>query len=251
MISVVVLALNEEARLPACLRALANQSAHELIVADGGSGDATAAIASAAGARVVVSERGRAAQANRGAAAAAGDVFLFLHADTRLGPGALEAVAQALAADPRVVGGSFTLRFDDHRPALRLFGAIGDLAHRLSSSLYGDRGIFVRRDAFEALGGFGPLPFMEDYDFGRRLRRRGRIRILRRPVTTSAREFERQGPWRLGAKIVACLLGFRLGVSPLRLRRFYYGHDGNERYECAGCDHAAPRATGHPRKESA
>jgi len=226
VISVIVLTLDEEVHLPACLLALADQAPHELIVVDGGSVDRTVEIASAAGARVVISERGRAPQANRGAAAAAADILLFVHADTRLAPGALELVEQTLAADPSIVGGSFTMRFDDRHTLYRLYAVFGDLYHRLSRSLYGDRGIFVRRGAFVAIGGFRPLPFMEDYELGRRLRRHGRIRILRRPVVTSAREFRRQGPLILGAKVWACLLAYRLGVAPQRLRRFYYGDNG-------------------------
>ena len=194
MISVIVLALNEEARLPACLAALAGQAPHELLVVDGGSTDRTVASARAAGARVIVSEPGRAVRPNRGASDAAGDVLLFVHADTRLAPGALELVEQTLAADPGIVGGSFTLRFDRPGAVLRLFEILGDLYHCVSTSLYGDRGIFVRRGAFGALQGFRPLPFMEEYDLGRRLPRLGRVCILHRPVVTSAREFESQGP---------------------------------------------------------
>ncbi len=228
MISVIVVALDEEDRLPACLAALAGQPPHELLLVDGGSNDRTVELARAAGARVIVTERGRAAQANRGAAAAAGDVLLFLHADTCVAPGALQLIEATLAADRRVVGGCFTLCFDDDRPALRLFAALGDAYHRVVRSLYGDRGIFVRRDAFVALGGFAPLAFMEDYDFGRRLGHLGRRVILPLRVVTSAREFDRQGPWRLAAKIVVCIVGFRLGVAPARLRGFYYARDGND-----------------------
>ena len=227
MISVIVLALDEEVRLPACLAALAGQAPHELIVVDGGSSDRSVEIARAAGAQVIASEPGRALQANHGAAAAVGDILLFVHADTRLAPGALELVEQTLAADPGIVGGSFTLRFDHAGVILRLFEAFGGLYHHVFKSLYGDRGIFVRRSAFLALHGFRPLPFMEDYDLGRRLPRLGRIRILCRPVTTSAREFEAQGPFVLGVKLCVCLMGFRAGVEPRILRRFYYGRGGD------------------------
>jgi rSAM/selenodomain-associated transferase 2 len=225
VISVIVLTLDESVRLPACLAALAGQSPHELIVSDGGSADGTVAIASAAGARVVAGERGRAPQANRGAAAATGDVLLFLHADTRRAPGALALIEQTLAADPRIVGGTFTISFDDPRPLYRLLAALGNLHHVVSKSLYGDRGIFVRRGVFAAIGGFRPLPIMEDYDFGRRLQRYGHVRILRLPVVASAREFHRQGPLVLGVKTLLCLLAYRLGVAPQRLRRFYYGKE--------------------------
>jgi rSAM/selenodomain-associated transferase 2 len=249
VISVIVVALEEEDRLPACLAALAGQSPHEVLVVDGGSSDRTVDMAREAGARVIVAERGRAAQANRGAAEAVGDIFLFLHADTRVAPGALQLIEATLDADRRVVGGCFSLRFDDDRPALRLFAALGDAYHRVVRSLYGDRGIFVRRDAFVALGGFAPLPFMEDYDLGRRLGRLGRRVVLRLRVVTSAREFDRQGPWRLFAKIVVCIVGFRLGVAPARLRRFYYGRSGNDAGGPAGPRTPAADAPGGRGKE--
>jgi hypothetical protein len=184
-------------------------------------------------------------QANRGATDAAGDVLLFVHADTRLAPGALELVEQTLAADLGIAGGSFTLRFEGAGTALRLFEMLGDLYHRVSKSLYGDRGIFVRRSAFGALQGFRPLPFMEDYDLGRRLPRLGRVCILRRPVVTSAREFESQGPLILGVKLCLCLAGFRMGVPPRRLRRFYYGRGAHDRRRvAAGAGHVVPAAKG-------
>jgi rSAM/selenodomain-associated transferase 2 len=242
VISVIVLTLDEEVRLPACLAALAGQAPHELIVVDGGSTDRSVEIARAAGARVIVSEPGRAAQANRGAAAAARDILLFVHADTRLAPGALELVERTLSADPGIVGGSFTLRFDHAGAALHLFEILGGLYHRVFKSLYGDRGIFIRRGAFRALHGFRPLPFMEDYDLGRRLPRLGRICILRRPVTTSAREFDAQGPFVLGAKLCVCLAGFRVGVAPQRLRRFYYGRGGGARHGDHGAEHGGDGA---------
>ena len=238
----IVLTLDEEVRLPACLAALAGQAPHALLVVDGGSADRSVEIARAAGARVIASDPGRAVQANRGAAAAARDILLFVHADTRLAPGALELVERTLSADPGIVGGSFTLRFDNAGGALRRFETLGGLYHRFFKSLYGDRGIFVRRSAFRALHGFRPLPFMEDYDLGRRLPRVGRVCILRRPVTTSAREFDAQGPLVLGAKICVCLAGFRLGVAPQHLRRFYYGRGGD------GVEHGGRGPAPRPRR---
>ena len=103
----------------------------------------------------------------------------------------------------------------------------------------------MRRSAFDALHGFRPVPFMEDYDLGRRLRRLGRVCILRRPVVTSAREFNAQGPLMLGVKICLCLAGYRMGVSPRRLRRFYYGRGARDRRRsAAGTGHVMPEAKG-------
>jgi rSAM/selenodomain-associated transferase 2 len=226
VISVIIPTFDEEALLPGCLAALDGQVPHELIVADGGSSDTTPAIARAAGATIVVCGRGRAAQLDRGAAAARGDILLFVHADTRLPAGALARIEQALADDGRVVGGCFTLRFDDPTLQYRLMAAAGNVYHRLTRTQYGDRAMFVRRAAFVAAGGFRPLEIMEDVDLGRRLRRRGRTIVLRGPVITSAREFRRQGALRLVAKIAVAHAAFRLRVAPERIRRFYYGRQG-------------------------
>lgn len=226
MISVIIPTIDEELLLPDCLATLDGQVAHELIVADGGSTDATLAIAGAAGAHIVSSAPGRAAQLDSGAAQARGEVLLFVHADTRLPSGALARIEQVLANDPRIAGGCFTLRFDDPGSRYRFMAALGNAYHRLTRAQYGDRAMFARRAAFVAVGGFRPLAIMEDVDLGRRLRRRGRMVVLREPVTTSAREFRRQGAARLVAKIVIAHAAFRLGVAPERIERFYYGHHG-------------------------
>ena len=224
MISVIIPTLDEELLLPACLAALAGQTAHELIVADGGSADATLAIAAAAGARIVSSERGRAEQLNRGAAAARGEVLVFVHADTCLPGDLLARIGHLLADDPRIVGGCCTLRFDDSATRYRLMAALGNAYLRLTHAQYGDRAMFVRCATFAAVGGFRPLPIMDDADLGRRLRRAGRTVLLSGPVTTSAREFKRQGAVRLVAKLAIAHVAFWLGVEPERIHRFYYSH---------------------------
>ncbi len=229
MISVIIPTLDEEQLLPDCLMALRGQVAHELIVVDGGSSDATPAIAADAGANVVTSETGRAAQLNRGVGVARGDVLLFVHADTRLPGGALARIEQVLDADPRIAGGCFTSRFDDPAPRYRFMAAVGNAHGRLTRAQYGDRAMFVRRAVLAAVGGFRPLPIMEDVDLGRRLRGVGRTVVLAGPVTASARDFKRQGTVRLVAKIVIAHAAFWLGVAPARIDRFYYGPHGGSR----------------------
>ena len=169
-----------------------------------------------------------------------------MHADTRLAPGALELVEHTLAADPGIAGGSFTLRFDGPGAVLRLFEMLGDLYHPVSRLLHRRprRQGLVRRGAFDALHGFRTVPFMEDYDLGRRLRRLGDLQ-QRRPVVTSAREFNAQGPLMLGVKLCLCLAGYRMGVPPRRLRRFYYDRGARDRLRsAAGAGHVMPAAKG-------
>ncbi len=154
-ISVVIPAHNEGAIIAAAVAAVLAQSPHEVIVAPGESTDATAQLAERAGAQVVPSARGRARQMNAGAAAASGDVLLFLHADVRLPEGGLDAVRRVMAdgagADPAVVGGAFRLRLDSPRWSLRAIAWLSNLRSEISRVQMGDRAIFVRGSVFRDL----------------------------------------------------------------------------------------------------
>ena len=190
----------------------------ELIVADGGSRDGTI---DAAGrlARVIGGPLGRGAQLNAGAAVSRGETLLFLHADTRLPEGAPAAIAEALQ-DPGVVGGNFTLRFDSPGRAARFFSFIYRQQRRLGI-FYGDSAPFVRRAAFERLGGFRALPIMDDYDFVRRLHRLGRVVCLPQVAVTSARRWERDGLARTLARWIVIQSLFSAGVPATWLIRLY------------------------------
>ncbi len=219
-LSVIIPTLDERDTLTRCVASVRAAIAQcEIIVADGGSRDGTLATArSLAGVRALVAPRGRGAQLNAGAAAATGDVFLFLHADTRLPADAGSLVTSALT-DPGVVGGSFLLGFDSPHPLLRL----SSLASRLnrSWSTYGDQGFFFRREIFERLGGFAPLPLFEDVDFQSRVRQLGRCVKIQRPVTSSARRFLRVGIARQQLINAALVTAYHLGASPHWLARWY------------------------------
>ena len=200
--------------------ATAARVADEVIVADAGSPDDTAAIARAAGARVVDAPRGRGRQLATGAAAARGDVLLFVHADARLPPAARAAIERALA-DPEVGGGNFRLRFEPATAWARLFSRADDLRRRWLRIYYGDSGLFVRRAVYDALGGYRPLPILEDHDLARRLERATRTVYLREvAIVASARRFE-GAPVRTLA-IWAAIQGLAsAGVAPERLARLY------------------------------
>jgi rSAM/selenodomain-associated transferase 2 len=225
-VSIVVPTLDEAANLAWLLPDLrARWPAAEVVVADAGSGDHSGEIAGAQpGIRWLTAPRGRARQMNAGARLARGDALLFLHADTRLPDGALEAIAEVLA-DPSVVGGRFDVRFDSSRPIMRVVAWLMNRRSRLTGISTGDQGIFVRRAHFESLGGYPDIPLMEDIELSRRLKRRGRLAALPLCVTTAARKWEREGP----ARTIALMWGLRLlywaGVSPARLHRWYYGRE--------------------------
>ncbi len=223
-LSIVVPVLDEARHLETLLAELASTAPGvEVVVADGGSRDGSAEIAArAAGTRVVSGERGRARQMNLGAAAATGEALLFLHADTRLPPGASGAILRALA-DPAVAYGRFDVRFDNPGPAFRLIAGLMNLRSRLTGICTGDQAIFVRRAAFAALGGYPPISLMEDIELTRRLKRVGRFAPLRLQVTTAARKWEREGVARTVVLMWTLRLLHLCGVGPDRLHRWYYG----------------------------
>jgi len=221
MISVIVPTLNEAAALPKLLRALAAQDeAHEIIVADGGSADGTIALAAAAGARVVAAPRGRGAQLAAGATAARGEILWFVHADTAVPYTAMRALKHALDR-AGVVGGNFRLLFDGGTRFARFMAAFYAAIRHLGL-FYGDSGIFVRRDIYEAAGGIRPLALMEDYDFVRRMKRAGRIMCIRfPPLVTSSRRFAGRNPAAIVSGWLAIHALFALGVRSEVLARVY------------------------------
>jgi rSAM/selenodomain-associated transferase 2 len=223
-LSIVIPVLDEARRLESLLpELLTTCPGAEVVVVDGGSADGSADVAArTAGTRALRSDRGRARQMNAGARAASGDVLLFLHADTRLPPGAAEAVLHALA-DPAVAYGRFDVRFDSLRPAFRLIARLMNARSRLTGICTGDQAIFVRRATFEALGGYADIALMEDIELTRRLKRAGRLAALRLRVTTSGRKWERDGVARTVVLMWALRFLYVCGVRPARLHRWYYG----------------------------
>lgn len=219
VISVVIPAWCESAVIADSVRA-ALVVGDEVVVADAGSPDRTGEFAARAGARVVQAPRGRGAQLHAGALAARGDVLLFLHADARLEEGARSAIHASLA-DPRIIGGNFRVVFVPARGAARAFSYLYDLRRRVMSIYYGDSAIFVRRSLYDRLGGFRPIPLMEDYEFMRRIERAGRTRYLCRVrVEVSSRRF-RARPLRTLLLWARIQILYMLGVPPDRLARLY------------------------------
>jgi rSAM/selenodomain-associated transferase 2 len=216
-LTVVVPALNEAAGIERCLGALAPLRArgHEVIVADGGSADATVRLAAPLADRVIAAPRGRAVQMNAGAAAAAGDALLFLHADTRLPPQADRRVADALAAH---AWGRFDVAIDSDDPRLAVIAFFINRRSRLSGIATGDQAIFVRRDAFP---GFPPIALMEDVAFSRAMKRVSLPACLADRVLTSARRWERRGIARTVLLMWRLRYDYWRGADPDELARRY------------------------------
>jgi rSAM/selenodomain-associated transferase 2 len=221
LISIIVPILDEERTLAGLLDHLAQQPGPiEVVVVDGGSADGGRRIVldHPLGARLLDARRGRASQMNAGARAAAGDLLLFLHADTRLPPAGLAQLRAAAVGG--ALGGNFAIRWDDGRVFGWLLRHVARIQRRLGV-FYGDSGIWVRRDAFEALGSYPEIPIMEDYVLARRLARTGRSARLPVAVVSSARRWRRLGIPRTVASWVVIRWAFVAGVSPERLARLY------------------------------
>lgn len=222
LISVIVPALDEAGEIAALLDHLAGlEGRWEVIVCDGGSSDATAALAAdhPLAPRVLRGARGRSRQQNLGATAARGDALLFLHADSRLPAGAYRSLEAALA-QPGCPGGNFALRFDGDDAFSWVLTAWYAVQRRFGT-YYGDSSLWVRSDAWAALGGFRELPIMEDHDLVQRLERMGGTRCLPGPAITSSRRWRRLGVRRTLLSWVVIRLGWHLGVPPSRLAGLY------------------------------
>ncbi len=215
MLSIIVPTLNEATGIAAALRRLAplRQRGAEVIVADGGSDDGTAAIAGPHADRVVVAPRGRASQMNAGARRASGDVLLFLHADTVL-PDQADALIAMMLADPRLLWGRFDVRIEGRHFLLPVVAAMMNLRSQITGICTGDQALFVRRPIFVEIDGFPDIPLMEDIAISKVLRGRSPPACLSARVTTSGRR------WESGGVLRTILLMWRLrfdywrGVDP-------------------------------------
>ena len=220
-ISVIVPALNEASRIGELIESLLRQDpACEVIVADGESQDSTVIVAAAAGARVLPAEPGRGRQLARGADLAMGDVFLFLHADTRFPAGGLAAIRRHLA-DPFLNGGNFRVLFDGDDDFSRWLNSFYAWFRR-KGLYYGDSAVFVRGDVYRALGGIRPIALMEDFDFTRRMERYGgTVCIHDPPVVTSSRRFAGRKPAAIVSQWLFIHAAYLAGVPPPVLARLY------------------------------
>lgn len=216
-ISTIVPTLNEVRNLKPLLERLEiTPGIHEVIVADGGSTDGSRKL-SASRASLMVSEPGRGIQLRAGAEAATGDILLFLHADVLPPWDVADQIERAVNAG--YIGGNFRLRYPNGGSMGLWLEFLAPIYRRLRR-YYGDSGLFVRRDAYEAFGGFPAIPIMEDIEFVRRMERCGATAYLPGPITSSARRWE-------GRALRTLLLyggmqtAYALGVSPWKLERFY------------------------------
>jgi rSAM/selenodomain-associated transferase 2 len=221
MLSAVIPTLNAANTLPVTLAALTGPGsvAADILVVDGGSTDGSIAVAETHGAQVVAAPRGRGLQLAAGAAAAGGDWLLFLHADTVPQPGWAEVVTDFMAGEGARAG-YFRFALDDPSPEARRLERMVAWRCRALALPYGDQGLLISRQLYDAVGGYRPLPLMEDVDIVRRLGRR-RLAELPAAAVTSAAKYRRDG-WRLrSARNLGCLALYFAGVPPRLIRPLY------------------------------
>ena len=203
------------------LKVLNGNPGVEIIVVDGDPDGSTIRVLGDARVKTLLAKKGRASQMNRGAAASKGDILLFLHADTRLPPHALQHILE-IFRKRRIIGGSFDLGIQSEKKAYRLIEKMVYYRTRLTKIPYGDQAIFLSRRIFFRIGGFKEIPIMEDIELMKRIRAKGYpIGIIPHPVQTASRRWEKEG-------IVYCTLRnwalaalFLLGVSPEKLAEYY------------------------------
>ncbi|SCZ58381.1 TIGR04283 family arsenosugar biosynthesis glycosyltransferase [Thiohalomonas denitrificans] len=219
MLSIIIPALNEAESIAQTLQPLQGMRERgcEVIVADGGSSDATVEMARSLADRVMASGRGRARQMNAGAATASGEVLWFLHADTRVPEEADREIAQAGSS-----WGRFAVKLSGRHPLLGLVAFLMNRRSCLTGIATGDQGIFVRRSLFEAIGGFPDQPLMEDIALSRLLKRTaGRPACLNTRLITSSRRWEQNGILRTIGLMWWLRFAYAMGASPARLARLY------------------------------
>lgn len=219
MISVIIPTLNEEDVIEKTLDGLVKVPGIEVIVSDGGSTDKTVNLCKQF-ARVVNSEPGRGRQMNAGAKEASGDILLFLHTDTILSEGWKDKIVTAMSGE-NVVCGAFSLSIDSERLSHKIISATANIRSRITRIPYGDQGIFIKRSVFEKIGGFKDIPIMEDVDLMRRLKKVGKVVMLKDKVKTSARRWEKEGVIYTTLRNWLLISLYYMGVSPEKLHRFY------------------------------
>jgi rSAM/selenodomain-associated transferase 2 len=226
LISIITPVLNEEDMITPFLDNLALlQGSFELVIVDGGSSDATCALIQQyaspfpAPLHLLSAPAGRSGQMNSGAAAAQGEILLFLHVDCRIPADSLQVITQ-VCTEQGVCGGAFTHGFGEPGLFHAVIGLLVNTCTKYTRTFFGDFGIFVRRDVFFQAGGFELILFCEDLEFCRSVRRYGRMKQINRIIRSSPRRFQRIGRVKLTVVYLLAIFLNRAGIRPLFLKRY-------------------------------
>lgn len=221
-LSVIIPVLNEEENIEALIDHISQEEVRaEIIVSDGKSTDNTAEKAESKGAVVVSSTPGRGTQLNKGAEAASASILIFLHADSRLEKGALSKMVEQMGQDKDLIGGCFKLKISSQNLLLKFISWSSNLRAKYLNLIFGDQGIFVRRDIFNELGGFPEIELMEDWEFSKALAKKGRLLYVDKKIYTSARRWENHGVLKTIILMHKIKILYKLGISPSKLKEIY------------------------------
>ena len=222
-ISIIIPVLNEGGNLGQTIASLPRAQSIEIIIVDGGSEDNTPEIAKTLGIKIIQTQPGRATQMNAGALLATGEILLFLHSDTLLPPNFGQWVLQSLS-QPQTIAGAFQLKIDGPGVGLRIVEKLANARSRILKMPYGDQAIFLKRSTFEKMGGYPPLPIMEDFELMRQLQKKGHIDIVPVSVNTSARRWQKLGVIKTTLINQLIIAAYFLGIPPHHIATWYRGN---------------------------
>lgn len=222
-LSVIIPTLNEADNIKKLINHLKNENVNcEIIISDADSSDRTKEIASSQGALVVSSKKaGRGLQLNRGAEVASAPILLFLHADSSLEKSALSSLVKKIKENPEKVGGCFSLKIESEHPLLKFISWSSNLRAKYLNLVFGDQGIFVKKEVFESLGGFPEIELMEDWEFSKKLTKAGELLYLNKKIYTSARRWKNYGVLKTILLMHKIKILYLFGYSPEKLKRIY------------------------------
>jgi len=220
LISIIVPVLNEEKSIEELLIDLHNLPGNkEIIVVDGGSVDNTITIAEKYG-KVIVSEKGRSNQMNCGALNSKGDILWFVHSDSKVHIDSIRAMEDAI--NHGYIGGGFSMYFYDYKSLfLKYIYLTSNMRAKCLKLYFGDQGIFVKRNIFQDMNGFKAMPIMEDWDFSTRVKKLGKLILLKNSIGTSARRFKKGGPLKTHLLMHKIKFLYILGKDPEELAKLY------------------------------
>jgi rSAM/selenodomain-associated transferase 2 len=232
--SIIIPTLNEDKNIVPCINSIVanfekkdDRDVYDIIVVDGGSKDNTleevAGLKNKINTRVLQLEKANIAyQLNRGALIAEGDVLIFLHADCRLQENSLNEIKEVFKRIPDLIGGAFTMKVKGKRFFYRILSVGGNIYCRFSKIYFGDRVVFIKRKIFRKMSGFREFPVMSDYDFSQRMKKEGKVCLVKGPVISSGRKFEDEPFYRIFYLIFWSIGSFKRGIDPEVIKRKYY-----------------------------
>lgn len=222
-LSVIIPTLNEAENIGELIAFIKNEKVKtEIIISDADSSDRTKEIAAARGAKIINSKQGnRGLQLNRGAEIASAPLLLFLHADSTLEKTALTSLVDKMQRNQNKIGGCFSLKIESEHPLLKFISWSSNLRAKYLNLIFGDQGIFIKKEVFEKLGGFPEIELMEDWEFSKKMKKAGEILFLDKRIYTSARRWEEYGVLKTILLMHKIKILYLFGYSPQKLKKIY------------------------------